>query len=56
LSSQRQQQSARCTDPAAASAAGLDPARLARIDRHLQEQYIDKGKLGTTTGEGFYTY
>lgn len=22
----------------------------------LKERYIDKGKLGTTTGEGFYTY
>ena len=22
----------------------------------LKERYIDKGKLGTSTGEGFYSY
>jgi 3-hydroxyacyl-CoA dehydrogenase len=30
-----------------------DPDVLAAA---LKEQYIEKGKLGTTTGEGSYTY
>ena len=24
--------------------------------KHLKENYIDKGKLGVSSGEGFYTY
>ena len=27
-----------------------------RFAELLKEQYIDKGKLGVATGEGFYTY
>ncbi len=36
------------------SAAG-DPAQQA-FARLLKEQYLDKGKLGVATGEGFYSY
>jgi 3-hydroxybutyryl-CoA dehydrogenase len=32
-----------------------DPVKQQVVD-YLKENFIDKGKLGLTTGEGFYTY
>jgi len=32
-----------------------DPKRQA-FAKLLKERYLDKGKLGTSTGEGFYSY
>ncbi|WP_182909498.1 3-hydroxyacyl-CoA dehydrogenase family protein [Microbispora sp. H13382] len=37
-------------------AAGTPDPNVQAFAAALKEQYIDKGKLGTTTGEGFYTY
>jgi 3-hydroxyacyl-CoA dehydrogenase len=37
-------------------AAGAPDPDVQAFAAALKEQYIDKGKLGTTTGEGFYTY
>jgi 3-hydroxybutyryl-CoA dehydrogenase len=30
--------------------------KLQRLARFLRESYIDKGKLGIDSGEGFYSY
>ena len=35
-------------------AAGNEEQR--RLARFLKENYIDKGKLGADSGEGFYSY
>ncbi|MFV0446485.1 MAG: 3-hydroxyacyl-CoA dehydrogenase [Planctomycetaceae bacterium] len=32
-----------------------DPEMMQMVD-YLKKEYVDKGKFGTTTGEGFYTY
>lgn len=40
----------------AAMAAQSGDEGLAKIARKLKEEFIDKGKLGANTGEGFYTY
>lgn len=37
------------------SALNPDPKRQ-RFAKLLKERYIDLGKLGTSTGEGFYSY
>ncbi|MDF2443489.1 MAG: 3-hydroxyacyl-CoA dehydrogenase [Subtercola sp.] len=43
------------TTPYNIAVANLDPGSQA-FAALLKEQYIDKGKLGIATGEGFYTY
>jgi len=37
-------------------AAASDSAKSKRFATYLKENFIDKGKLGTSTGEGFYIY
>jgi 3-hydroxybutyryl-CoA dehydrogenase len=37
-------------------AAASDSPKSKRFATYLKENYIDKGKLGTSTGEGFYIY
>lgn len=39
-----------------AIAVSSEDERQQRFAAHLKEKYIDKGNLGVTTGQGFYTY
>ena len=38
-----------------AAEATKDPVKQ-KVVEYLKENFIDKGKLGVATGEGFYTY
>jgi 3-hydroxyacyl-CoA dehydrogenase len=44
------------TESAYHAAAATEGENAQAVAKYLKERYIDRGKLGVGTGEGFYTY